>query len=133
MFRHNYVPDDFGRGLLIPIPKESGKKGVMTVDQFRGITISPILSKVFEHCLLLHFKKYLTTSERKFGFKSQIGCTNAIFSVRKVIEHFVNNDSTINVCCLDISKALDRVNHYGLFLKLMDRGVPINLVLVLQN
>ena len=130
---HGFVPSAFGRGLLIPIPKESNCRGILSVDQFRGITISPIISKVFEHCLLLLYKEYLFSSERQFGFKKGIGCAQAIFSVRSVINHFVKNNSTINMCCLDISKAFDRVNHSGLLLKLIERGAPLNFILVLQN
>ena len=32
--------------------------------------------------------------------------------------------SSINLCALDMSKAFDKVNHYALFNKLMDRQVP---------
>src|ERR1043165_9207971 len=130
---HGFVPSAFGHGLLIPIPQESNKRGILSVDQFRGITISPIISKVFEHCLLLLYKQYMFSSERQFGFKKGIGCSHAIFSVRNVINYYVKNNSTVNMCCLDISKAFDRVNHNGLLLKLIERDAPLNFVLVLQN
>src|ERR1043165_9690393 len=133
-FRKNrFVPASFGQRLLIPTPKDSNKRGILSVDQFRGITISPIISKVFEHCLLLLYKQYMFSSERQFGFKKGIGCSHAIFSVRNVINYYVKNNSTVNMCCLDISKAFDRVNHNGLLLKLIERDAPLNFVLVLQN
>ena len=96
-----YVPEDFKCGMLIPIPKESGAKRALKTDQFRGITISPIISKVFENCLLTIYKDYLRTSERQFGFKKNTSCSHAIYSVRSVIDHFVSNDTTVNICCLD--------------------------------
>jgi Reverse transcriptase (RNA-dependent DNA polymerase) len=133
MLRLGYVPDDFGRGLLVPIQKDSSKRGVLSVEHFRGITISPVISKVFEHCILTVYKDYMYSSDRQFGFKKDISCAHSIFTVRKVIDYFVENDSTVNICCLDISKAFDRVNHYGLFVKLMKRGAPVSLLLVLQN
>ena len=68
MVQSEYVPKAFGRGLLVPIPKESGKKGIMSVDQFRGITISPVISKNFEHCVLMLYSKHFQTSERQFGY-----------------------------------------------------------------
>ena len=37
-----YVPEDFRCGMLIPIANESGAKRAFTIDQFRGITISPV-------------------------------------------------------------------------------------------
>ena len=118
---------------LIPIPKDSGKNEIMSVDQFRGITISPVISKLFEHCTLIMYRKHFKSSERQFGFKSKLSCAHAIYAVRKVTEYFVSNDSTVNLCCLDISKAFDRVNCNRLFFKLINMGVPINFILLLRN
>jgi hypothetical protein len=128
-----YVPRDFCCGLLIPIPKESGAKRALNVDQFRGITISPIISKVFENCLLTIYKDFLRTSDHQFGFKKKTSCSHAIYSVRYAIDHFVSNDTTVNMCCLDVSKAFDKVNHYALFLKLIDRKAPACFIKVLHN
>ena len=133
MITNGCVPSAFGAGLLIPIPKDSARKGILSVDQFRGITISPIISKVFEHCLMHIYSRYLVSSDRQFGFKKKISCQHGIFSVRKVIDFFVADNSTVNLCCLDISKAFDRVNHHALFLKLIDRGAPMNFIFVLHN
>ena len=112
--------------MLIPTPKESGAKRALKTDQFRGITNSPIISKVFENCLLTIYKDYLRTSERQFGFKKNTSCSHAIYSVRSVIDHFVSNDTTVNyIRCLHISKAFDAVNHYALFLNLMKITAPV--------
>ena len=133
MLKYGYVPDSFGKGLLIPIPKDSNTRGSMTVDSFRGITISPVISKLFEHCLLMLYSDSLYSSDRQFGFKKGLSCTHAIYTVRKVIEYFVDNGSTVNMCCLDISKAFDRVNSKGLLLKLLERRASIYFVKVLHN
>jgi hypothetical protein len=79
------------------------------------------------------YSKHFQTSERQFGYKNKVGCTSAIFAVRNVIDYFVDNDSTVNVCCLDISKAFDRINHYALFIKLMQKGFPSKLILLLKH
>jgi len=56
---------------------------------------------------------------------------HAIYTVRSVVNHYVSNGSTgtLNVCAIDISKAFDRMNHFGLFIKLMDRFVNVLLLL----
>ena len=48
---------------VIPIPQESDAKIALKIDQFRGITISPIVSEVVENCLLTIYKDHLRTSE----------------------------------------------------------------------
>ena len=132
MLQHSYVPNKFGIGVMIPLIKD--KNGDATsMNNYRGITLSPAISKLFEMCLLEMFDKYLTTSDLQFGFKKKLGCSNAIYSLQTTIQHFNNNGSTVNVCLLDMSKAFDKVNHYGLYLKLMKRGVPPVFLRVLIN
>lgn len=45
--------------------------------------------------------------------EKNVGCTSAIFTVRSVIEYYNKRGSTVNLRMLDVSKAFDRVNHYG--------------------
>ena len=91
-----------------------------------------MISKLFEHCLLVQFSKYFVTSYNQLGFKPKSGCQHAIYTVRKVVEYYITNSSTVNVCCLDISKGFDKVNHSALFLKLMKRGAPAVLIHLLS-
>ena len=53
--------------------------------------------------------------------------------MRNTIDYYVNNNSTVNICCLDISEAFDRINYHGLVLKLMKRHVPRNFIMLLLN
>jgi len=40
--------------------------------------------------------------------------------------------AVVNLCAVNISKAFDRMNH-GLFFKLMDRFLPVNVLSTLEN
>ena len=78
--------------------KRYGNKGYnkkLTVQDFRGISISPVLSKVFEHCILRLFNGFLTTSYNQFGFKKSLSCLQAINCVRNIVNHYVSNGSTL--------------------------------------
>jgi hypothetical protein len=132
MLHLNYVPDAFGIGITIPIPKNKDKRIHDKLDDFRGITISPILSKVFESCILQKLQIYLRTSERQFGFKKSVGCRDAIYTVKSVINYFTKNNSTMNICAIDLTKAFDKVNHSVLFKKLMNLDVPANYINILK-
>ena len=66
MVWYNYVPNDFGRGIIIPIPKDKDSKMQDKMENYRGITISPVISKLFEQCLLHFLRPYLFSSERQF-------------------------------------------------------------------
>ena len=54
--------------LPTPKPKEFMSKS-LSYDDFRGIAISPIISKVFEYCFLDRFGSLLASLDNQFGFK----------------------------------------------------------------
>ena len=128
MIEYSHVPREFGKGITIPIPKNDSTHGAHAIDSFRGITLSPVLSKVFEHCILLLYSKYFTTSCNQFGFKAKVGCSHAIYACHKIIDYYLENDSTVNVCLIDVAKAFDKVNHSLILLKLMQRKLPVALI-----
>lgn len=53
----------------------------LSVDDFRGITISPAISKVFESCILDRYKQFFVTSDNQLGFKKGLSWSHAIYSV----------------------------------------------------
>ena len=129
----SHIPRSFGLSYTVPIPKCDGRKRSVTVDDFRGISISPVISKLFELCVLDRYSDYFNTSDHQFGFKKHTGCCHVVFSVRNVIDHYVANGSTVNVCTLDLSKAFDRMNHYVLFVKLMEKKLPSEILNIMEK
>jgi len=134
MVKYAYVPCGFGLSYTVPLPKNSyaGVSKSVAVDDFRGICISPVLSKVFEKCVLDRYQRFFETSDSQYGFKKGIGCSHAIYTVKNVVDHFVRQGSTVNLCALDLKKAFDKMNHHGLFIKLMDRMLPNKLLATLE-
>ena len=84
---------------------------------------------------MLHRKiwEILRTDEKQFGFKKNIGCQHAIFTVRSIVERFLKGGNTVNLCALDLSKAFDKVNHCALFIKLMKRNIPTVILQLLEH
>ena len=123
MLRHSFVPHQFKRGVMVPIIKDqSGNHG--DVSNYRGITISPIVTKIFEHTLKNMFHDQINTSSLQFGFKRKNSTVHAIFCLKETIDYYVNNGSRVYCSFLDASKAFDRLVHSGLFMKLIQRKVP---------
>jgi len=75
----------------------------------------------------------LYTDELQFGFKHGRGCTDAIFTLRTVISHYIAKGSSVYLAALDIKKAFDSVNHGKLFSYLHVRGVPTCIINVLRD
>jgi len=72
-------------------------------------------STVQQYDIQYRYSGYFVNNQ--FGFKKNLGCSDTIYIVRNVKEHFVSNGSTFNACALDVSKAFDRLNHYVLYHK----------------
>jgi len=88
---------------------------------------------VFEHCILDRFGTLFSSSEAQFSFKKGSGCRNAIYTVRKIVEQFTKGGNTVNICSVDLSKAFDKLNHFGMYIKLMKRLIPTELLALLEN
>jgi len=131
---HGYVPNSFGLSYTVPLLRDKNSCKCLKVDDFRGISITCVISKVLEHCVLDRFNTFLATSDNHFGFKKTTEYSHAIYIARSVITNYVQaGSSTVNVGALDISKAFDKVDHLGLFVKLMKRRVPNVLLDTLEN
>jgi hypothetical protein len=134
--------------LIVPVVKDQCAD-VFNSSNYRGITLSPTISKLFELCIIEKFGPtisklfelciidkfghFLHSSDLQFGFKKALGCSNAIFAVRSVVDYFAKHGSTVNVCTLDMFKAFDKVNHFGLYIKLIKLGIPVDLLHLLIN
>ena len=61
----------------------------------------------------------------QFGYKKRHSTSHAIFTVKQCIEYFCRHGSSVYASFLDCTKGFDRVSHDGLFMKLIDRGIPL--------
>ena len=123
MLNHSFVPHQFSRGTIVPIIKDQqGNRSDLS--NYRGITISPIISKVFEHVLKIIFHTHLFSSPWQFGFKKRNSTINALYCLRQTVEYYIENESRVFCSFLDASKAFDRLIHSGLFLKMIKNGIP---------
>ena len=125
------VPDEFGIGVTTPIPKFKGCKKSVSADDYRGITICPVISKIFERCIIRYID--FETSNRQFGFKKKVGCINSLHKLRKVINYFNNKKSTVNLGVIDLKKAFDKCNSFGILCMLQRKTVNVCIINILEN
>jgi len=65
---YSHVPDAFGPGMIIPVPK-GDDCDLSSTDKYRAITISPCISKLFELCLSSVSHPWLQSDELQSAFK----------------------------------------------------------------
>ena len=126
---HGYLPDMFMKTAIVPIIKN--KTGNSDKNNYRPIALVTAVSKIFELCLSVILKDYLITHDQQFGFKRKYSTDLCIFTVKSVTKYYTKEKSPVYICFLDASKASDKINHYILFRKLLDRKTPIVLVRIL--
>jgi hypothetical protein len=97
---------------------------------YRGVTLSNIVSKLFEKALRLKFAHHLNSDDLQFGFKSQHSTSHAIFSLKTCVDHYTEKGSNVYVAFCNFTIAFDSMSHHGLFVKLMDRSVPLCFLLI---
>ena len=124
MFMYRYVPDSFGLGMISPLLKGDNCNRTVA-ENYRAITISPCVSKVFGLSSMFH--ESLRSEDLQFGFKKGRGCRDAIYTLRGIV------GSAAMLCALDISKAFDKMSHPVLYIKLMQRNIPKCFLDVLIN
>ena len=124
---HGIVPSAFGQGIVIPLVKNTNGN-IADSSNYRGITLSPVISKIFELLMMDMVKDKLISSDLQFGFKPNSSCSHAILALQAGVKHICDSGGTATLCALDISKAFDRVNFYGLFKILIDCLFPKSFI-----
>jgi hypothetical protein len=113
-----HVPFEMSHSVIIPLIKKP-QKGTIDPNNYRGISLVSIFSKIFELALLEKFPIFTKTSSLQHGFKKQESCAHAAYTVRETIKVYTaNSESRLFMCSLDAEKAFDKVWWDGLFFKL---------------
>jgi len=128
--RHGFVPSNYCFGVILPLLKNKHGDASM-LDMYRGITLSCCLSKLFESVLSRVFEQWLTTGDLQYGFKKHSSCYHALITFKESVKYFVQ--SKVLCVSLDASKAFDKVLHHGLFVKLINKSVPVVFIRLLSN
>ena len=98
-------------------------------NNYRPIALSSIISKVFEHIIADRLEVYLWANCNQFGFKSGHSTDLCFYALTECIAYFKGRCTSVYVAFLDASKAFDRLV-IALFRKLIDKGVPLYLVII---
>ena len=119
---HGYLPEDFMKPAIVSIIKnktgDSTDKG-----NYRPIALVTACSKVLKISFSKMLETYLETDDHQFGFKSQHAKDMCIFTVKSVIKYYTKQNSSVFTCFLDAAKAFDRVSHWTLFSKMIQRNI----------
>lgn len=117
-------PDKLKVSIVKPLYKKGNKA---LIDNYRPVTLIPILSKLFEKVLhsklYSFFLKYNVIAADQYGFQRDKSTTLATFNLVNEILHKINANNYVTALFFDMSKAFDFVSHSLLMEKIEQYGV----------
>ena len=112
-------------GNITPVPKYDSTNSCPS--DYRPITITPVLSKVFERLLAKRLNNF---AEKKnlfphlqFGFRKGLGTCYALLTITNFVQKALDCGCEVRMVGLDFSAAFDRVNYKALIFKLRQLGI----------
>ena len=127
-------PSSWKHSLVQPIPKSGDRSNP---SNYRPISITCTISKVFEMILNKHFLKHLENnsllSDHQYGFRRARSTGDLLSYVTSIWSSALRDYGESFVVALDISKAFDRVWHKSLLSKLPSFGFPPSICALLLN
>ena len=104
---------------------------------YRPISITPVLSKVFERLIALRFGCFLERSgvlpSHQYSYRKRLGTCDALLYIICAGQLELDRGGELAFVQIDFSAAFDRVNHGGLVFKLREAGVGGLILKVFQN
>ena len=131
LIQHGFVPTDFLRGSITPIVKDM-QGDTSSSSNYRPITLGCLPAKLFEFAIKHKTAHLLETDDLQFGFKRKTSTSHAMYTLKTTIDYYNARGSPVFVAFLDCTKAFDRVSHYAIFSKLIDRKIPLCFLLCLM-
>ena len=117
-----HIPSEWKSANVTPVHKKERKE---LAENYRPISLLPILSKVLERCVCLrlynHIEHLITQSQH--GFLRQRSCITQLLSVLHTIGQSLDKNIQTDIIYLDFAKAFDSVDHQFLLQKLKSYGV----------
>lgn len=128
---HGIFPNALKKAIIYPIYKSGD---IETVDNYRPISLLPVLSKILEKVLNTRLINYLKTKDiiahNQYGFREGKSTEDAVLALTSdIVDHLEKKNKCLCVF-LDLSKAFDTVSNSLLLFKLEKigiRGIALNL------
>ncbi len=133
IFTEQTTPEDLSKSIVHPLVK-SYKKSLKSFNNYRGISIIPVFTKILEYIILLKCPNICDSHNLQHGYKKSSSTLHVEFLIRETLHYYNKNHSPLYICSLDAEKAFDSCNWNILFEKLhYKKQIPLSIVNVIKS
>jgi hypothetical protein len=131
IWNNEIIPSDWTKDLIIMLPI---KGDIQICDNWRGITLLSVPSKVFTKILLKRIDEKIDEKlrEEQAGFMKGRGCIDQIFAIRNIIEQCIEWKTTLFINYIDFRKAFDSLHRETLWKILRSYGIPLKICTLMK-
>ena len=134
LFDHGTFPQEWSKSIIVPIHK---KGEVNQPDNYRGIALTSVISKVYTHILNKRLSEWAEMEgkivEEQAGFRADYSTVDHIFTLYAIVQKFLLRHTKLYVAFVDFKKAFDSVNRNALWSVLRKSGVKGKLYKALRG
>ena len=133
IFDDQNSPEQLSKSTIHPLVK-SYKKSLRSFNNYRGISIIPVFTKLLEYIILRCCPEIAESHPLQNGYKFDASTLHAEFLIQETLHHYNKNGSPVYVCGLDAEKAFDSCNWDILFDKLYyKKHIPLSVVNIIKS
>ena len=121
------TPEEWQTGLIVKLPKKGSQN---ICENWRGITLLPLSSKIFCRIILERISRAVESKIRKeqAGFRKGKSCIDQIFTLRQIIEQNHEWNGPLYALFIDFEKAFDSIDRDSLWKILRWHGFPNKII-----
>ncbi len=124
VFDSRHFPSPWKRGIIVKIFKSGDS---YSPDNYRGVTLSSVLGKLFTLIMTNRLQTDLETNDKlhpaQSGFRKDHRTSDNLFILSQIVKFYKNKKKPIFSCFVDFRKAFDMVNREALMIKLLQMEI----------
>jgi hypothetical protein len=132
-FKCSIFPSSWKMAKVVPVYKRSGSK--FDLNNYRPISVTCVLSRMFEHLLLKHLQSIIMPliNVKQAGFREKYSTLDQFYILQEKLLQARRLDIDFPCLFIDINKAFDTVWTDALLYKLHKMNVDLSFIKLLQS
>ena len=134
LLKRGNFPITWRHANVVPIPKGPSSP---LVSNFRPISITAVLSKVFERLISRRLNSFLwkrnVLPSRQYAYRAGFSTCDALLEISHMMQAALDGGSEARLVQIDFTGAFDKVNHVGLIYKLEAAGIGGSVLSVITQ